>query len=182
MQAAAAGLVCAFLLTGCGSDEPRLSPVIDVDSSQAEDLPPVTESSQELQTEESSADASGLDGSKTSSSDSQDEGTDPMAELESSVLVPNVVLNFTRGSEDACIAALALTSEGQLLTQGFTYDDKTCRRLVDSIPIPQLPGNDIDTAYLRGFQEMLSIMFRPGQLCSPNGECFVKEDVLPVLP
>jgi hypothetical protein len=167
MHAAAAGLVCVFLLTGCGGDEPRLSPVIEVDSSQTE-----VDSSQ---TEE-------LAPEPALNPEPQEQNADPMAELESSVLVPNVVLNFTRGSEDACIAALALTSEGELLTQGFTYNDTTCRRLVDSIPIPELPGDDIDTAYLRGFEEMLSIMFRPGQLCSPNGECFVKEDVLPVLP
>jgi hypothetical protein len=107
---------------------------------------------------------------------------DPLADLESSVLVPNVVLNFTRGSEDACVAALGLTADGKLSTPGFTYTDKTCRRLIDSIPVPDLPDNDIETAYLRGFQEMLSIMFRPGELCASNGECFVKEDVLPVLP
>jgi len=168
-----------MLVSACGSDEPRLAPTLVIEQQQAD------QTQDQLVTDETPMGevASPEDETKTESgTPSNQAGTDPLAELESSVLVPNVNLNFARGAEDACVAALSLTGSGKLSTQGFTYNDKSCRRLIDSIPIPQLPENDIDTAYLRGFQEMLAIMFRPGQLCAPNGECFVKEDVLPVVP
>jgi hypothetical protein len=110
------------------------------------------------------------------------EPTDSLADVESAVVVPKVEVNFILGAESACVGALALTPSGQLSTPGFTYDDKSCRLLIDSIPIPDLPKNDIETAYQRGFQEMLGIMFRPGQLCAPTGECFTKDQVLPVEP
>lgn len=167
IKPASAALGCLLLLSSCGGSEPRLAPVVNSES--FSDLAAQPDSTPEVRLAPETQPGVAAK-------------PDPLAELESSVLVPNVVLNFARGAEDACIAALALTSDGQLSTQGFTYTDKTCRRIIDSVPIPDLPENDIDTAYLRGFQEMLGIMFRPGTLCAANGECFVKEDVLPVLP
>lgn len=163
------GTVIATLLVGCGGDEP---------TTLTNSAPSLPETPVEIAVEPELVET-------PESSDSEpltDEPMDSLAGLESSVVVPNVNLNFARGAEDACVAALALTRDGVLRTSGFTYDDKSCRRLIDSIPMPELPKNDVDTAYLRGFQEMLSIMFRPGELCATNGECFVKEDVLPVLP
>jgi hypothetical protein len=175
MRRILASLSLVILVGGCGGDEPRLAPVLDSETINSEPVvtPPVAAP---VETAEPSS------GDMSNESGAGGANDDPLADLESSVLVPNVVLNFTRGSEDACVAALGLTADGKLSTPGFTYTDKTCRRLIDSIPVPNLPENDIETAYLRGFQEMLSIMFRPGELCASNGECFVKEDVLPVMP
>jgi len=168
-------LMGLMVVAGCGSDEPRLSPVEEL-----------TQNSSEVVVDEPVADSLTPDAAAVTpgetSAQTLEPPADPLADVESSVVVPNVEINFLLGAESACVGALALTPSGQLSTPGFTYDDKTCRKLIDSIPIPDLPKNDIETAYLRGFQEMLGIMFRPGQLCAPTGECFTKDQVLPVQP
>ena len=168
-------LLGSIAIASCGSKEPRLSQVAELTQDANEvviDEPapdPMTSGPAEVSLEDTSAEP-------------DTPPADSLADVENSVVVPNVEINFLLGAESACVGALALTPSGQLTTPGFTYDDKSCRKLIDSIPIPDLPKNDIETAYLRGFQEMLGIMFRPGQLCAPTGECFTQDQVLPVQP
>lgn len=183
---ACASAITALALASCSSDEPRLSQLSELTQNNAQS--PAADSEVEVAPPAPVETSNGADGANGPSDAVGGESgaggavEDSLAGVESSVVVPDVEINFLLGAENACVSALALTPAGKLTTPGFTYDDKSCRKLISSIPMPNLPKKDVDTAYLRGFQEMLSIMFRPGELCAPTGECFTKDQVLPLVP